>query len=107
MLRKYGVPLYEEKKVEHLLENIKYTNTEFNTEVNICRYSNSSILIKGYTYLPTVVARIYPSNNPSSDRFRNRGIYDSDRGDCISGQGEIFKIQGKGRGCGGIIGGGI
>ena len=37
VLEKYGVPLYEEQMVEHILEHIMSPNTEFKTEVNICR----------------------------------------------------------------------
>ena len=37
VLEKYGVPLYEEQMVEHILEHIMSPNTEFKTKVNICR----------------------------------------------------------------------
>ena len=37
VLVKYGLPLYEEQMVEHLLDQIISPNTELKTEVNICR----------------------------------------------------------------------
>ena len=46
MLGKYVVPLYEEQMVEHLLDQIMSPNTEFKTEVNICRSSNSPKFVK-------------------------------------------------------------
>ena len=42
MLEKYGVPLYKEQMVEHLLDQIMSPNIELKTEVNICRSSKSS-----------------------------------------------------------------
>ena len=37
VLEKYGVPIYREQMVDHLLDQIMSPNTELNTEVNICR----------------------------------------------------------------------
>ena len=56
MLEKYGIPLYEEQLVEHLLDQIMSPNTELNTEVKICRSSHLSTFFKTSTYLSTVVA---------------------------------------------------
>ena len=81
MLEKYGAPLYEEQMVEHLLDQIMSPNTELKTEVNIFRSSHSSTFFKASTYLSTVVARLYPSSNPSSGRFRKRIIYAAGRED--------------------------
>ena len=41
MLEKYGVPLYEEQKVDHLLEQTTSTKTELKKEVNIYRFSHT------------------------------------------------------------------
>ena len=79
-LEKYGVPLYKEKLVEHLLDKIMSPNNDFRTEVKICRSSQSSKFFKASTYMFTVVAQIYPSTNHSPGRFRKRSIYDTGRG---------------------------
>ena len=81
VLGNYGVPLYEKKKVDNLLDHITYQNTSFKTEVNIYRYSHYSTFVKVYIYLSSVVGRLYPTNNPSSVLFRKRGIYASVHGD--------------------------
>ena len=65
-MAKYGVPLYEEHMVKHLLYHIMSPNTELKTKVNISRSSHLSIFIKASTHLSTVVTILYPSNNPSS-----------------------------------------
>ena len=39
VLDKYGVPLYEEKMVDHILDQIISPNIELKTEFNICRLS--------------------------------------------------------------------
>ena len=75
MLEKYGVSLYEEQMVEHLIDQIMSPNAELKTEINICRSSHSSKFFKASTYLSSVVARLYPSANPSSCHFRKRNIY--------------------------------
>ena len=80
VLGKYGVPLYEDQMVEYLLDQIMSPNTEFNTEVNICSSSHLSKFVKESIYLSTVIARLYPSDNPSSGRFRKRSIYSDGRG---------------------------
>ena len=46
-----------------------------------------------------VVERLYPYTNPSSERFRKRGIYATDRGDRGSGRGGRFNWRGHGSGC--------
>ena len=55
VLEEYGVPLYEEKMVEHLLDQIIQQNTDLNTDVNICRSSHSSKFVKASTQLSMVV----------------------------------------------------
>ena len=90
--------------VEHILDQIISPNTELNTEVNICRSSHSSTFFKVSTYLSTVVARLYPSANPSSGRFRKRSIYDAGRGNRGGGRGGCFNGRGCGRGRGGRSG---
>ena len=40
VLEKYGISIYEEQMVEHLLDQIMLPNTELKTEVKICRSSN-------------------------------------------------------------------
>ena len=55
VLEEYGVPLYEEKMVEHLLDQIIQQNTDLNTDVNICRSSHSSKFFKASTQLSMVV----------------------------------------------------
>ena len=55
VLDKYGILLYEEHMVEHLIDQIISPNKELNTEVNICRFSHSSKFIKESMYLSTVV----------------------------------------------------
>ena len=82
LLEKYDVPLYEEQMVKNLLDHIMSPNTDFKTEVNICRSSHSYTFVKASTYLSTVVAIIYPYARPSSGRFRKRSIYAAGRGDC-------------------------
>ena len=85
MLEKYVFTLYEEQMGDHLLDQITYSNIELKTEVNIFRSSHSSIFFKAPTYLSTVVAGLYPSNNPFSGLFRKRCIYDTGKGDHSSG----------------------
>ena len=108
VLGKHGVPLYEWQMVDILLDQIMSSNTELKKEVNIFRLSHSSIFFKAYTYLSTVVARIYPYDNPSSSRFRKRSIYAAGRGypgggivgrfnDRVSGRGSVGR-DGRGRG---------
>ena len=104
MLEKYGVPLYKEQMVEHLLDQIMSPNTELKTEFNICRSSHSSTFFKASTYLSTVVARLYPPSNPSSGRSRKRSIYDAGRGDLDGGICGRFNGRGRDRGCGGRCG---
>ena len=101
MLGKYGVPLYEEQMVEHLLDHIMSPNTEFKTEVNICSSLHSSTFVKASNNLSAVVARLYPSANPSSRRFRKRRIYAAGRGDRDGKRGGSFNDRGCGRGRGG------
>ena len=101
MLEKYGVPLYKEQMVEHLLDHIMSPNTELKTEVNICRSSHQSTFVKAYTYLSTLVSRLYPSANPSSGRFRKRSIYTYGRGDRGGGRGVRSNGRGRGRVWGG------
>ena len=100
VLEKYGVPLYKDHMVEHLLDQIMSPNTELKTEVNICRSSQLSIFFKASNYLSTVVARIYPSANPSSFCFIKRSIYATGRGDSGGGRGGRFNgiVCGRGRG---------
>ena len=95
MLEKCCVQLYEDKMVEHLLDQIMSPNIELKIEVNICRSSHSSTFFKESTYLYTVVSRLYPYSNPSSGHFRKRNIFATGRGDCGSGRGGYF--NGKGR----------
>ena len=97
MLGKYGVPLYKEQMVEHLLDQIMSPDTYLKIEVNICRSSHSSTFVKSSTYLPTVFVRLYPSANTSSGRFRKLSIYYDGRGDRGGGGGGIFNIRGRGR----------
>ena len=87
--------------VKHLLDQIMSPNTELKTEVNICGSSHSFIFFKESTYLSTVVARIYPSVNPSSGRFRERSIYTDGHGDRGDGRCGHFNGRGRGRGRGG------
>ena len=101
MLGKYGVPLYEEQMVIHIIDKIISPNTELKTEVNICRSSHLSTFVKAFTYLSTVVARLYSSVNPSSGRFRKSSIYAAGRGDRGGGRGGRFNGRGRGRGRGG------
>ena len=98
VLGKYGAPLYKEHMVEHLLDQIMSPNTDLKTEVNFFSSSHSSIFVKASTYLYTVVARLYPSTNPSSGRFRKRSIYDAGHGDRDGGRGGSFNGRGCGRG---------
>ena len=79
------------------------------TEVNICRSSHSYTFVKAYTYLSTVIVRIYPYANPSSGRFRKRSIYTAISGDRGGGRGGRFNvivhdIGRGGRGGRGIVG---
>ena len=104
MLGKYGVPLYEDQMVKHLLDQIMSPNKELKTEVNICRSSQLSKFFKASTYLSTVIARLYPSANPSSGCFRKRSIYAVVRGDRGRGRGGSFSGRCRGRGRG-VIGG--
>ena len=80
VLEKYGVTLYEEQMVENLIDQIMSPNTELKTEVNIFSSSHLPAFTKESTYLSTVVARFYPSSDPSSGRFGKRSIYDTGRG---------------------------
>ena len=100
VLGKYGFPLYEKHMVNHRLDHIMSPNTELKTEVNICRSSHFSTFFKAYNYLYTVVARLYPSANPSSERFRKRSIYAAGRGDHGDGRGGRLSGRGRGRGRG-------
>ena len=47
-----------------------------------------------------MVARIYPSANPSSCRFRKRSIYTAGRGDRGGRRGGFSNVRGRGRGSG-------
>ena len=107
MLDKYGVPLYEEHMVKHLLDQIISPYTELNKEFNICRSSHLSKFVKSSTYLSTVVVRLYPSTNSSSGRFIKRSIYATGSGDCGSGRGGRFNVKGRNIGRGGRGGRGI
>ena len=55
VLDKYGVPLYEEQELEHLLDQIMSPNIGFNTEVNIYKFSHSYTFFKASEYLSRVV----------------------------------------------------
>ena len=88
--------------VEHILDQIMSPNPELKTEVNICRSLHSSSFFKSSTYLSTVVARLYPSENPSSGHFRKRSIYATFRGSHCRGIGRYFNGRGHGIRSGGI-----
>ena len=90
--------------VEHIIDQILSPNIELKTKVNICRSSQLSTFLKASTYLYTVVARLYPSTNPSSSCFRKRSIYATGHGDRGSGRGGSFNGRGCGRGRVGIGG---
>ena len=100
MWKSFDVPLYEEHMVEHLLDQNMSPNTELKIEVKICRSSHSSTFFKAYTYLYTVVVRLYPYANPSSGNFRKRSIYYTYCGDPGRGRGGRFDVRGCGRGRG-------
>ena len=87
--------------VDNLLDQIMSPNTELKIEVNICRSPHSSTFFKASTYLSTVVARLYPYDNPSLDRFVKRSIYAAGRGYRGGGRGGRFNGRGRGRGRGG------
>ena len=94
MLEKYGVLIYGDKMIKHIIYHAMSPNTEFKTEVNICRSPQSSTFVKESTYLSTVVAIIYPSTNPSSDRFRKGSIYAAGHRYHVSGRGGHFGEKG-------------
>ena len=96
MLEKYDVPLFEEYMVEHILDHIISQNKELKIEVKICRSSHSSTFLKASTYLSKVVARLYPSINPSPGRLRKRSIYAAGRGDHGGIRGVCFNVIGCG-----------
>ena len=87
--------------VKHILDQIMSPSTDLKTEVNIFRSSQSSIFFKASTYLSTVVAKLYTSDNPSSGCFRKRIMYAAGRGDRGDGRGESFNLRGCVRGLGG------
>ena len=101
VLEKYGVLLYEDQIVEHLIYHIMSPNTELKTVFNICRSSHSSTFVKSSTYLSKVVARLNPYDNHSSGRFRKSSIYASRRGERGDGRGGSFNVRGRVRGRGG------
>ena len=72
VLQKYNVPVYEEEKVQRLLDNINCPNQELKTEVSICRSSHSDTFDQAATYIATVVSRLFPNAQPSSNRYRSR-----------------------------------
>ena len=97
VLEKYGVPLYKEQMVERLLDHIITPNTELKTEGNIFRSLQFSTFVKAYTYLYTVVTRLYSYANPYSGHFRKHSIYAAIRGDHGEGRGECFNLRGRER----------
>ena len=97
VLEKYGVPLYEEQMVEHLLDHIISPNTGLKTDSKICRSSHSSTFLKASTYLYTMVARIHTSTNPSSGCSRKRISYATGHGDRGSKRGGRFNGRGSSR----------
>ena len=103
-MEEYGVPLYEEKMVEHPLDHIASPNTELNKEFNICRSPPSSTFFKSSSHLSTMVAILYSSANPSLGRFRKRSIYAACRGDRGEGRGGSFNVRSRGRRRGGRVG---
>jgi hypothetical protein len=96
VLEKYNVPVYEEQKVQYLLDKVNCPNPELKTEVNICRSFHAASFENAATYMATVVSRIFPSSQPSSGRYNRRGISATGRG----GRGE-YNGGGRGRGRGG------
>ena len=107
MLRKYGVPLYDEKMVYHLLDQIMSPNIKLKIQVKIYRLSHSTTFVKASTDISMAVARFYPSTNPSFRGFRKSGVYPTGRGYCSSVRGGRFNVRGHGRGRGGRGGRGI
>ena len=91
-MEKYGVPLNEEHIMEQILYQTTSPNIELKTEFNIYRFSHSSTFDKVSTYFFTVVDIFYPSTNPSSGRFRKRGIYATGLGDHVSGRSGHFNV---------------
>ena len=100
MLEKYYVTLYGEHMVEHILDQIMSQNKELKAIFNIFRSAHLSKFVKESTYLSTVIARLYPSANPSSRRFRKRSIYSAGRGDRGVRRGGRFNGRGCSRGYG-------
>lgn len=80
VLETYGVPMYEEQKVQYLLDKVQCPNNELKTEVRIFRSSHSRTFDEASIYIATVVSRIFPTNNPSSGRYNNRNVYHISRG---------------------------
>ena len=61
VFERYGMPMYEQKKVETLFEKCQNTHPEFKLEVGIGRSQHDTFL-GAVTYLKTAVARIFPSD---------------------------------------------
>ena len=53
-----NVPLYEQDKVRHFLDNINFPNNHLKTEVNTCISSQSDSFTIASTYTSTVISRL-------------------------------------------------
>ena len=83
--------------VDHILEQIMSPKSEFKIEIKIYRSPHLSTFVKAYMNMYTLVARLYLSTNPSSDRFIKSGIYSTGCGDLRSRRGGRLNGQGHGR----------
>ena len=98
VLEKYGMPEYEQNKVNYLLDKINCPDKRFQNHVDIARANYSQTFIQAATYLQTQVSRIFPQAQPTSGRYKKRGIAGLSKEQ--GGRGH-WRGGGRGRGRGG------
>ncbi len=81
---RYGEPLFENQKLEHLLDKCHNNHPEFRQEVVICR-SKDTDFMGAITYLKTVVARLFPEGLSRGKGKRTISAYGADKQTMING----------------------
>ena len=96
MLLQYGQAKSKKEEVEILLNHINTKNPQLVSTIQICRSSFSNNFLQDSTYLSTQIAKIFPPDQPGSDKRRVRGQGNA-RGQGNGNRRQVNKVVKKNR----------